>query len=175
MSWLWNTMGDTSNRHRSAEWLWIFHWYLQNWCLSWCRLCRNVWAREACGSFMFKKSHWICYYIRWCSYSLEITAADENSSFYNGGQNHSIIGMLQRPISTNRHGRVSNSSREFTNRRDYHEALVHEDNSGALVLAKTFPSQFTPWSKYYAIKMIWFCEEIHKLCVQLLKIDTVKQ
>ena len=52
---------------------------------------------------------------------------------------------------------------------------VHEDNSGALVLAKTLPPQFTPRSKYYAIKTIWFREEIHKRCVQLLKIDTVEQ
>jgi hypothetical protein len=52
---------------------------------------------------------------------------------------------------------------------------VHEDNSGALVLAKTLPSQFTPQSKYYAIKMIWLHEEIHKRCIQLLKIYTVKQ
>jgi hypothetical protein len=37
---------------------------------------------------------------------------------------------------------------------------IHEDNLGALVLAKTLPPQFTPQSKYYAIKTIWFCEEI---------------
>jgi hypothetical protein len=36
---------------------------------------------------------------------------------------------------------------------------IHEDNSGALVLAKTLPPQFTPRSKYYAIKKIWFREE----------------
>ena len=35
---------------------------------------------------------------------------------------------------------------------------VHEDNSGALVLAETLPPQFTPRSKYYAIKTIWFRE-----------------
>jgi hypothetical protein len=53
---------------------------------------------------------------------------------------------------------------------------IHEDNSGALVLAKTLPPQFTPQSKYYAIKMIWFREDIFfKRNVQLLKIDTVKQ
>jgi hypothetical protein len=52
---------------------------------------------------------------------------------------------------------------------------VHEDNSGALVLVKTLPPQFTPQIKYYAIKTIWFCEEIHDRCVQLLKINTVKQ
>ena len=33
---------------------------------------------------------------------------------------------------------------------------VHEDNLGALVLAETLPPQFTPRSKYYAIKTIWF-------------------
>ena len=35
---------------------------------------------------------------------------------------------------------------------------VHEDNLGALVLAKTLPPQFTPRSKYYATKTIWFQE-----------------
>ena len=32
---------------------------------------------------------------------------------------------------------------------------VHEDNSGALVLAEMMPPQFTPSSKYYATKTIW--------------------
>jgi hypothetical protein len=53
--------------------------------------------------------------------------------------------------------------------------LVHEDNSGALVLANTLPPQFTPQSKYYASKTIWFQEEIHKWGIKLLKIDTTKQ
>jgi hypothetical protein len=35
---------------------------------------------------------------------------------------------------------------------------IHEDDLGALVLAKTLPPQFTPRSKYYAIKTIWFRE-----------------
>jgi hypothetical protein len=52
---------------------------------------------------------------------------------------------------------------------------IHEDNSGALVLAKTLPPQFTPRSKYYAIKTIWFREEIFKRNIQLNKIDTVEQ
>ncbi len=52
---------------------------------------------------------------------------------------------------------------------------VHEDDSGALVLAKTLPPQFTPQSKYYASKTIWFWEEIHKRCIKLLKINSVKQ
>jgi hypothetical protein len=39
---------------------------------------------------------------------------------------------------------------------------ILEDNSGALVLAKTLPPQFTPRSKYYAIETIWFHEEISR-------------
>ncbi len=52
---------------------------------------------------------------------------------------------------------------------------VHEDNSGALVLAETLPPQFTPHSKYYATKTIWFCEEINKHEIKLLKIETSEQ
>jgi hypothetical protein len=52
--------------------------------------------------------------------------------------------------------------------------MVHNDNSGALVLVKTLPQQFTPQSKYYTIKTIQFHKEIHKCCIQLLKIGTVK-
>ncbi len=55
------------------------------------------------------------------------------------------------------------------------ELMVHKDNLSALVLAKTLPPQFTPQSKYYAIKTIWFCKEIHKYCIQLLKINTVEE
>ena len=52
---------------------------------------------------------------------------------------------------------------------------IHEDNAGALVLARTLPPQFTPRSKFYAAKMIWFREEINKRGIKLLKIDTVEQ
>jgi hypothetical protein len=52
---------------------------------------------------------------------------------------------------------------------------IHEDNSGALVLAETLPPQFTPQSKYYTIKTIWFHEETFKKDIQLNKINTVKQ
>ncbi len=37
---------------------------------------------------------------------------------------------------------------------------IHEDNSSALILATTPPPQFTPRSKHYAIKTIWFREKI---------------
>ena len=52
---------------------------------------------------------------------------------------------------------------------------IHEDNAGALVLAQTIPPQFTPRSKYYAIKTVWFREEIQKRGVKLLKISTIEQ
>ena len=39
---------------------------------------------------------------------------------------------------------------------------IHKDNAGALVLAETIPPQFTPRSKYYAIKTAWFREEIQR-------------
>ena len=52
---------------------------------------------------------------------------------------------------------------------------IHEDNAGALIFAQTLPSQFTPRSKYYASKTIWFCEEINKKGIKLLNIDTVDQ
>ena len=52
---------------------------------------------------------------------------------------------------------------------------VHEDNAGALILAETIPPAFTPRSKYYAIKTVWFREELQKRAIKLLKIETVEQ
>jgi hypothetical protein len=52
---------------------------------------------------------------------------------------------------------------------------IHEDNAGALILAQTIPPQFTPRSKYYAIKTVWFREEIVKRGIKLVKIETVEQ
>jgi hypothetical protein len=52
---------------------------------------------------------------------------------------------------------------------------IHEDNVGALILADTLPPQYTPWSKHYHIKTIWFRELIKKLKIKLVKIETVEQ
>ena len=52
---------------------------------------------------------------------------------------------------------------------------IHEDNAGALVLAETIPPQFTPRSKWYALKTVWFHEEIHKRGIKLIKIETLEQ
>ena len=52
---------------------------------------------------------------------------------------------------------------------------IHGDNVGALVLAETLPPQFTPRSKHYAIKTIWFQEQIVLKGIRLVKIETVER
>ena len=52
---------------------------------------------------------------------------------------------------------------------------IHENNAGALILAKTLPPQFTPRSKYYVSKTIWFHEEINTRGIKLFNIDTVEK
>jgi hypothetical protein len=49
---------------------------------------------------------------------------------------------------------------------------IHEDNSGALILATTPPPQFTPQSKHYAIKTIWFCKKIIEHKIKVTPIET---
>jgi len=39
---------------------------------------------------------------------------------------------------------------------------LHEDNTRALILAKTIPPQFTPRGEFYALKTIWLREQIIK-------------
>jgi len=51
---------------------------------------------------------------------------------------------------------------------------IHQDNAGALALAEALPPQFTHRRKHYAIKTIWFCEQIVLRGIKLLKIDTVE-
>ncbi len=55
------------------------------------------------------------------------------------------------------------------------QVLIHEDNAGALVLAKTLPPQFTSQSKYSHTKTIWFSKEIVKHGIKLLQISTTEQ
>ena len=49
---------------------------------------------------------------------------------------------------------------------------VRKENAGAIILASTLPPKFTPHSKYYETKTIWFCEDINKRKIALLKIAT---
>ncbi len=46
---------------------------------------------------------------------------------------------------------------------------------GALMLSDTLPPQYTPQSKHYYMKTIWFRELIKKLKMKLVKIETVEQ
>jgi len=52
---------------------------------------------------------------------------------------------------------------------------IHEDNSGALILGQTLPPQYTPRSKHYAIKTVWFREQIVLRGINLIKIETLEQ
>ena len=45
----------------------------------------------------------------------------------------------------------------------------NDDNAGDLVLARTLSSQLSLLSKYYATKTIWFCDEIVKCGIKVLK------
>ena len=42
------------------------------------------------------------------------------------------------------------------------ETLVHEDNAGCLALATLKQPQVTPASKFYAIKLHWFKEQLKR-------------
>ena len=52
---------------------------------------------------------------------------------------------------------------------------IHEDNAGALILAKTIPPQATPRSKHYAIKTHWFREQIIIRKISIIKCPTLEQ
>ena len=52
---------------------------------------------------------------------------------------------------------------------------IHVNNAVALILTETLVPMYTPQSKHYAIKTIWFCEELVKRRIKLVKIDTVEQ
>jgi hypothetical protein len=52
---------------------------------------------------------------------------------------------------------------------------IHEDNAGALILAQKLPPEYTPRSKHYHQKTIWFREQINLRGIKLFKIDTVEQ
>ena len=53
--------------------------------------------------------------------------------------------------------------------------IIHEDNAGALVLAKTVPPQFTPRSKPYTIRNHWFREQLIARGIEIVKIATTEQ
>jgi len=52
---------------------------------------------------------------------------------------------------------------------------IHEDNAGALILAKMEPPRMTPRSKHYNVKYHWFREQLEPNNIELFKIDTENQ
>ena len=62
-------------------------------------------------------------------------------------------------------------SKEFTTM----HVSIHEDNDQASILAEMLPSQYIPQSKYHATKTIWFCKEIVKRGIKLVKVETVEE
>ena len=46
------------------------------------------------------------------------------------------------------------------------KATVHEDNMGALQLAQLKPGCNTPRSKFYALKIHWFCSWLKPKCIK---------
>ena len=92
-----------------------------------------------------------------------------------GGRDHCSGPLLPRTFSYHGYGFFVGNKCWFASKWNNNEGVIQEDNAGALVLAETLPPQFTPRSTYYAIKTVWFREEIHKRGIKLLKIDTVEQ
>jgi hypothetical protein len=54
------------------------------------------------------------------------------------------------------------------------QTTVHEDNAACLKLANLSPGQFTPRTKFYAVKMHWFRSHLSDRC-KVVKIDTKLQ
>ena len=52
---------------------------------------------------------------------------------------------------------------------------VYEDNQGCLNLAKSPLAKTTPQSKFYAVKYLWFREQLDNLRVKLLPITSALQ
>ena len=55
------------------------------------------------------------------------------------------------------------------------KATVHEDNQGALTLAKLEPGRTTMRSKFYALRLHWFRSWIHRNKIEIVFIETQQQ
>ena len=55
------------------------------------------------------------------------------------------------------------------------KATVHEDNMGALRLAKLEPGQHTPRSKFYALKLHWFRSWLKPREIEIIHCPTADQ
>jgi hypothetical protein len=54
---------------------------------------------------------------------------------------------------------------------------VHEDNVGALTLARLEPGRITPHSKHYAVRLHWFRSKVAdpSLRISIVKVDSCNQ
>ncbi len=55
------------------------------------------------------------------------------------------------------------------------KTVVHEDNSGALTLAKLEPGRSTPTSKFFNVKYHWFREQLKPNHIEVAKVETTEQ
>ena len=55
------------------------------------------------------------------------------------------------------------------------KATVHEDNMGALRLAQLKPGRNTPCSKFYALKLHWFCSWLKPKAIEIVHCPTKDQ
>ena len=55
------------------------------------------------------------------------------------------------------------------------KATIHEDNMGALILAKLEPGRHTPRSKFYALKLHWFRSWLIPKAIELVFVPTNDQ
>ena len=55
------------------------------------------------------------------------------------------------------------------------DVSVHDDNTGAFLLDRTFPPHLTLHIKYYLTKNIWFREKIVKHKIKIPGMDAVEQ
>jgi hypothetical protein len=74
---------------------------------------------------------------------MAIKIANKDSSIYDESQEHSSFWLLQRAAYHHYHGSFIGKGHQSFDLKYDHECLhSYEDNSGALVLAKTLPPQF---------------------------------
>ncbi len=55
------------------------------------------------------------------------------------------------------------------------KTTLHEDNTGAMILAKMEPGRMTPRSKHYGVKYHWFRTKLKPNEIEIARIDTKLQ
>jgi Reverse transcriptase (RNA-dependent DNA polymerase) len=55
------------------------------------------------------------------------------------------------------------------------KTIVHEDNNGAMILAKLPPGRSTPTSKFFNVKYHWFREQLHPEQIRVVKVASDEQ